>query len=412
MYLADVHKTQEPRPAARGGRLLTGNVLALGMVSLLTDVSSEMVTAVFPVYLVLVLGLSPLQFGVIDGLYTGATALLRLVGGHIADRFRRRKLVAGTGYGLSAAAKLGLLGAGQSVPFLSAVLAVDRAGKGLRTAPRDAMISLSVPADRQGRAFGLHRALDTTGALLGPIAAFGVLWLTVDDFAAVFVVSACVAALGVVVLALFVREPAGLAGAERRASIRGVVALLRRRRFRYVVLAILPLSLVTISDSFLYLLVQQRLRLDAGWLPLLPVVVSGAYLLAAAPFGRLADRVGRGRMVLVGYAGVLVCYLPLLVDGLAGPLGPGIVLLVRGLAYAATDGVVSALVAPLVPPAQRATGLAVVQTGQALAAMAAAWTFGALWTAFGPETAVGAMASGMAVLLVGAAVLLRLGRRG
>src|SRR4051812_45583537 len=138
----------------RGLRAAAPNVLALGSVSLVTDVSSEMISAVLPMYLVLTLGLSPLQFGALNGMYFGVTALVRLAGGHLADRRQRLKLVAGTGYALSAVCKLGLLAAGSSVPVLGAVIAADRTGKGLRTAPRDALISLSSTPETLGRSFG------------------------------------------------------------------------------------------------------------------------------------------------------------------------------------------------------------------------------------------------------------------
>ena len=178
--------TGPPRPAA--GPAVAGNVLVLGLVSLVTDVSAEMVTAVLPLYLVVGLGMSPLAFGALDGLYQGATALLRLAGGQIADRTERHKLVAGTGYALSAVCKLGLLAV--STPLaVAAVLTADRTGKGLRTPPRDALISLSATPEGQGRAFGVHRAMDTAGALLGPLAAFGVLWAAHDAYDAVFTVS-------------------------------------------------------------------------------------------------------------------------------------------------------------------------------------------------------------------------------
>lgn len=154
---------------------LSANVFALGAVSLITDISAEMVTAVLPLYLVLGLQLSPMAYGVIDGTYTGATALLRIVGGYVADRTRSRKAVAGVGYALSAVAKLGLLAAGRSVAAVGLVIAVDRTGKGLRTAPRDALITLSTPPDALGRAFGVHRALDSLGAFLGSLVALAVL---------------------------------------------------------------------------------------------------------------------------------------------------------------------------------------------------------------------------------------------
>ncbi len=143
MYLAESRSSTSTKVERRRWRRVPANVVALGVVSLVTDISSEMVTAILPLYLVIGLGLNPLQFGLLDGLYAGATAVLRLVGGHVADRWRRLKAVAGIGYGLSAVSKLGLLAAGTSVAAIGGVLAVDRAGKGIRTAPRDALISLS-----------------------------------------------------------------------------------------------------------------------------------------------------------------------------------------------------------------------------------------------------------------------------
>ncbi|WP_424528685.1 MFS transporter [Sphaerisporangium viridialbum] len=403
---------------ARGGvgRILTGNVVALGAVSLFTDISSEMVTAILPLYLIYQLGLSPMQFGFLDGVYTGATAVLRLVGGHVADRFRRRKLVAGVGYGLSAVCKLGYVLVGRSVPLIGLVIGVDRAGKGLRTAPRDAMISLSAPPEAQGRAFGLHRAMDTAGALMGPLAAFGVVAAVggANDYDPVFVVSCCVAMVGVLIMVLFVQEPgvrtpaAGGAPERPKVSLRGALDLLRDRPFRRVLFAMLPLSLATISDSFLYFMLQSRLDIEASWLPLFPVGVSAAYLVAAVPFGRLADRVGRSTVVIGGYAALLACYALLLL-----PPGPAVLvaaLVLRGLSYASTDGVVSALAGPLLPEERRATGLAVVQTGQALGAMVASWVFGVLWTARGPQAAVVVMAAGLGVALAVAVPLLRRAR--
>ncbi|MYS09312.1 MFS transporter, partial [Streptomyces sp. SID6041] len=189
MYLATTGRPDAPPTPSGVRRRVPGTVLALGAVSLVTDVSSEMVTAVLPLYLVLGLGLSPLQFGLLDGLSTGATALVRLLGGATADRGGRHKAVGGIGYALSACSRLGLLLAGGATGWIAAALAADRLGKGVRTAPRDALITLHSPPEHLGRAFGTHRAMDTTGALLGPPAAFALLWATADAYDAVFAVS-------------------------------------------------------------------------------------------------------------------------------------------------------------------------------------------------------------------------------
>ena len=181
MYLSTIGRRDNGGTMSRGKLAALGtNVFALGAVSLVTDISSEMVTAILPIYLVLGLHLSPAAYGVFDGLYTGATALLRLVGGYVSDRVSRRKTVAGVGYALSAVAKLGLVAAGASAPAIGAVITADRTGKGLRTAPRDALITLSAPESMLGRAFGVHRALfarvdgDTWEAWCGHDASLGV----------------------------------------------------------------------------------------------------------------------------------------------------------------------------------------------------------------------------------------------
>ncbi|MCX5582655.1 MFS transporter [Streptomyces erythrochromogenes] len=391
-------------PAPKGPlRAVPGTVFALGLVSLVTDVSAEMVTAVLPLYLMAGLGMSPLAFGALDGLHQGATALLRLAGGRISDRTRRHKLVAGTGYALSAACKAALLAV--TTPWsVAAVLAADRTGKGLRTAPRDALISFAVPPGMQGRAFGVHRALDTAGALLGPLAAFGVLWVAVDGYAAVFTVSCCVAVLGVVMLALFVRE-APAPAAPRACAPPPVRSLLRIAGLRRLCLTAAVLGLFTVGDAFLYLLLQRRLDLSAAYFPLLPVGTAAVFLLAAVPVGRLADRVGRGRVFLGGHAALLGACLLLLAPLPAGALVVVGVPALLGLFYAATDGVLMAAAGPLLPAGLRTTGLAVLQTAQALARFGGSVLFGAAWTVWGPGAALAGAAGGLLLSLSAVAVL-------
>ncbi|MER5728236.1 MFS transporter [Streptomyces sp. NPDC002138] len=422
MYVADSRGTPAPAvttepavaPGIRPGRraALAPTVLALGTVSLITDVSSEMVTAVLPLYLVAGLGLSPLGFGLLDGLYNGVSALVRLTGGHLGDRFRRHKLLAGLGYGLSALCKPLLLLA-HTLPAIGAVLALDRTGKGLRTAPRDALISLASTPENRGRAFGAHRAMDTAGALIGPVLAFVILRGAADGYDAVFTVSSCVAALGVLVLVLFVPRhapsaPAAAAGKgdapAGRPSLRASVHLLRRPALRRISVCALLLGLCTVSDAFVFLLLQRTTGIADRWFALLPLGTAAAFFLLALPLGRLADRTGRRRVFLGGHVALLAAY-GLLLTGGGQPALPYAVLLLHGAFYAATDGVLMAAAAGTVPEEQRGAGLALVQTGQALARFLCSLAFGAAWTAWGARPA---LITAAVLLAVSTAVCARL----
>ncbi|TCO50273.1 MFS transporter [Kribbella antiqua] len=402
MYLSTIGR---PKAADLRRLPVSANVFALGAVSLVTDVSAEMVTAVLPLYLVLGLQLSPAAYGVIDGTYTGATALLRIVGGYVADRVRSRKTIAGIGYALSAVAKLGLLAAGRSVGAVGLVIAVDRTGKGLRTAPRDALITLSTPPDALGRAFGVHRAMDSFGAFLGPLVALAVLAAAGQSFDAVFVTSFCIAVLGVVLLVLFVRDRRDPQPVAVPVSPRSAVSLLRAAPVRRLVLAACLLGLATVGDGFVYLLLQRRVELSAGWFPLLAVGTSLSYLLLAAPLGALADRIGRLPVMLAGYSTLVAVYLLLF-----GPLDGWLLIVLTvglyGAFYAATDGVLMALSGPLLPEQLRTTGIAVIQTGQALAYLASSVLFGIAWQAWGPAAASRAAAAGVVLAIIATAMLL------
>jgi MFS family permease len=445
---------------ARRARRVAGTVVALGAVSLVTDVSSEMVTAVLPLYLVSGLGLGPAAYGLVDGLYTGATALLRLAGGVVADRLHRRKLIAGLGYGISAVAKAGLLVAGGSLAGIGAAIVADRAGKGLRTAPRDALITLATPAADLGRAFGVHRAMDSAGAFAGPLVALAVLAASSQAFDAVFVSSGCIAAIGVLILILFVRDhrppPAAAAPTPRSAAapvprsvaapvprsaaapvprsvaapvprsvaapvprsaaapiprsaaaptLRDAAGLLRLRPVRTLLAAAVLLGLSTVGDGFVYLLLQRRENLATGWFPLLAVGTSLAYLLLAAPLGALADHTGRTRVFLGGYAALLAAY-ALIGTSWSGPGALCTVLLLYGVFYAATDGVLMAVAAPLLPPELRTTGLALIQTGHALAYLLSSALFGLAWQLWNATGAIHATAAAAALTLTASALLL------
>lgn len=404
MYVASTRGGGSPPSSAAASRVPT-TVLLLGTVSLLTDVSAEMVTAFLPIYVIFNLQMGYLHLGLLDGIYTGATAVLRLVGGHVSDRLGRHKAVAVAGYGLSAATKLAFPFVGASAAGLGGVLAVDRAGKGLRTAPRDALISLVTPPGKLGAAFGAHRAMDTVGALLGPLVTFAVLtWLTTSP-EPIFVLSFGFAALGLLVLVFFVRErPAR--GRGRAVALRDTLGLLRHRGLRRTTAAAGLLGLATISDAFVFVVLQDASGVSPTWLALMPVGTALAFLLAAAPLGRLADRVGRWRVFFAGHLALLGVYLLLLgpFEGLALVLAA---VALHGLFYAATDGVLMAHGSTLVPERLRAGGLSIVQTGQALARFASSVCFGLLLTAVDFDVAVLVALVALGAALVAVAAMVR-----
>ncbi len=397
----------------RGHGIVSRTVIMLGLCSLFTDISSEMVATILPLYLVLTLGFTPLQFGVVDGYQRGASALVSLGGGLIADRRSRHKEVATAGYGLSAICKLGYIAAGTSFAWLGAVVFVDRIGKGIRTAPRDALISLSSKRESLGTAFGVHRALDTTGAMLGALLAFALLAIAPDDFDAIFLVSFLVAVIGVGIIVLMVEKRHDeLPSPQAAVSWRDATALMKAPRFRSLLLAAGILGLVTISDGFLYLGIQRQMDLDVTLFPLLFTATSFAFMVLAVPMGLLADRFGRGRTLIAGYVLLIVLYGSLLLPtgGWFALIG---YLVAFGAFYAATDGVLSALGAAALPERLQATGLALLLTVTSLSRLVGSIVFGALWTGAGFEDAVKVFAIALCFgIVVSAALLYHGGRKG
>jgi len=388
-------------------------VVLLGLTSLFTDIASEMVVTVLPLYLVYVGQFSPVAFGFVDGIQRGAAALVGLASGFIGDRWRRHMEVAATGYGLSAIVKLGLATAGTALPAISALVLIDRIGKGIRTAPRDAMISLSTPKEELGAAFGVHRALDTTGAMLGPLLAFGILALAANAYTSVFVVSFCIALVGVGILVLLVPQPKREAAAKtevaageieskprhKRVSLREAVVVVGVPRFRALLIAAGALALATASDAFVFLVLQDKLDLSLGLFPLLFVGMTAVYMLLAMPVGRIADRVGRGRVLLGGYALLLGVYGALLAP-IDGTVLVALALALMGAFYAATDGVLAAFASAIVPEAVRGSGLALLNTTTGVSKLLSSVAFGALWTLTDTRTAI---------VVFGAALLVAMG---
>jgi MFS family permease len=400
--------------AARTARStrVSSTVVTIGVVSLLTDISSESVAAILPLYLTTALGMTTLAFGFVDALMQGATALVRIGGGWAADRGDHPKWVAFVGYGLSALTRLGLLLTSGFVAITSLV-AVDRLGKGLRTSPRDAMIAAASNPRTLGRSFGVHRMLDTVGAAVGPLLAFVVLWQLPDGYHTVFVISFGSAVLGLAVLGLLVpdlrpRQAAWLSRHQTRAERKlpsckgcscsdGAVPTLTERPFswrfvtepgmRRLLLVAGGLALLTVGDSFVYLSLQARDGFATQWFPLLYVGTNVAYMALAVPAGRLADRLGRSRVFVWGHAMLAGAYVCAAFGG-ASAATTVAALLLLGAFYAATDGVLAALVGARSAPQVRASAIGTAQTVVAVARMAASAAFGVLWYTTGRQTAI------------------------
>ncbi len=393
----------------RRSRSLTRPAIAptvwlLGLVSCFTDISSEMIASILPVYLFVHLQLSAVQFGVIDGLYQGVTAVARLASGVVADRWRQYKLVAALGYVLSAVCKIALLTSGNAWTTVAAIISADRLGKGIRTAPRDALISLSTRPQDLAAAFGVHRAMDTVGVLVGPLLAFWILSSMPNRFDTIFVVSFAIALIGIAALVLLVDDHKGDVAGERHFTI-DLPGLLRNRSFLAVTTVAALTSFVVVSDAFLYLLLQWKRGGDAASIPLLFAGTATSYLVLAAPLGRLADRVGRVAVFLIGQASMVLVYagIAMLDVGLWTLL---LVLLLHGAYYAATDGVVAALISGSTPSEVRASGLAALNTATSLTRLASSVVVGIIWSWRGPGTVVTlALFATMAALVVSVYVL-------
>ena len=401
MYQTDLSvRLQDPK-VAPGVLGVEPNVWKLGFTSLFTDVSAEMISSILPLYFVVYLGFSPLQFGVLDGIYQGAAvASLSLVAGIVADRWRRQKEVAIGGYAFSAISKLGLLMVGGSWTIAAIVIGLDRVGKSIRTAPRDAMISLSSKSSTMATAFAVHRALDTGGSVLGPVIAFALLEIAPGGFTFILLTSFCIALIGVGLITLLVDKPqAATEPGHPAPSIRLALGLWMDPAFRTIMLAGGILALMTASDAFIYLVVQKNTGCSTTAFPLFALITAVAYLLLAVPLGKLADAWGRRKVFLGGFVFVLMVYVILLMPG----LGNGIQFASVGLLgayYAATNGVLAAVASSALAPNLRTSGLAFLNTVLGACKLVSSVLFGLLWTTGAMKTPVWVFSLGLMAAFV------------
>ncbi|NOZ29909.1 MAG: MFS transporter [Chloroflexi bacterium] len=367
---------------------LTRNVFVLGLVSFLTDVSSEMTLTLLPLFLANVLGVRTSIIGLIEGVAEATASLMKVGSGWWSDRVGRRKWLTFAGYALSAVAKPFLAVAGNWGTVL-AVRWTDRVGKGIRTSPRDALLADSAPVETRGRAFGWHRAADTAGAVVGlalsawVIAATqrATLELTQATYRTIVLIGIIPGFLAVLLLAVFVQDVRP-SGPRSKGG-----PLLRARGFSlpfYMFLGVIALfTLGNSSDAFL-LLRAQNLGLSAFHIALMLVGFNVLYSLIAMPAGVLSDHLGRRRVILIGWGLYALVYLGFAVAGTAWQVVALYVL--YGLYYGTTEGVARAFVADLVHGGQRATAYGLYHAVVGLMAFPASLLAGILWQTWGPAT--------------------------
>ncbi len=393
---APAERDAEP-PTLAGLRAVPRTVVALGLVSLSMDTSSEIIHSLLPVFLVTVLGASALSVGLIEGIAEATNSIAKVFSGAISDWLGKRKLLVLLGYGLAALSKP-LFPLAEGVGAVLAARFIDRIGKGIRGAPRDALIADVTPVALRGTAFGLRQAMDTVGAFLGPLLAMLLGAVSNDNFRIVFWVAVIPAAIAVLLVVYGVQEPAAPSGGEiRRFPIqRAELARLNADFWWFVGIASV-LTLARFSEAFL-LLAAQDAGMAVALIPVILVTMNLVYAASAYPFGRLADRVSRRGLLLLGIIFLIAADLVLAMAGNLPQVIAGAA--IWGLHMGATQGLLSALVADAVPSNLRGTafGLYSLITGATL--LVASVLAGALWTVSGPGATftAGASFAGLAAI--------------
>lgn len=384
-------------------------VFTLGIVSFLTDVSSEMLIPIVPQFLKFALGAPGHIIGLIEGIAEATASVLRVWAGYLADRFGRPKLLTVVGYGLSAATKPFFLLAGSWYHVLGIRFA-DRLGKGIRSAPRDVLIADATDPAARGRAFGLHRAMDTAGATLGPLLVLALVWMVAGHsniekiarhrglYMLVFLAATVPAVLGWLVLLIWVREKKRPDGAQPRPSL-SLSGL--GPRFKVFLAIVTLFSLGNSSDAFLVLRARSA-PIEMGFLEFLWVYVVFNAISAAVALrsGILSDRVGRRPMIILGWLIFSVVYLAM--ARISTPAGVWVWFVVYGVYYGITEGMLRAYAIDLAPAHLRGTAVGAYFTSTGVALLPASLIAGLLWDKLGPAAPFyyGAATSALSAVLL------------
>ena len=370
---------------------LSGNVFALSFVSLLNDTSSDIIYPLLPAFLALTLGASPFAIGLIEGFAESVAAFLKLFSGYLSDKFERRKLPVFLGYALASIARplLAFVGSWQQVLF---VRVTDRVGKGIRGAPRDAIIAASVPEEKRGLAFGFNRAADHTGAVIGPIVAFILLsYFAADtnnptalEYQQVFLFASVPVVIGLFVIVFFVKEtPKEISTVIEQPKIKLSLKEFDGNFKRFlIVVAVFTLSNST--DAFLLLRAEQA-GIALAVLPLLWMGLHLSKVFSSLIFGDLSDRIGRKTLIFSGWILYALVYAGFAFVSQAWQTWA--LFLIYGVYFGLTEGVEKALVADLVPKGKRGTAYGFYNLAFSITVFPASIIFGAIWTTFGAEAA-------------------------
>jgi MFS family permease len=382
---------------------LPRSIWTLGFVSLLMDASSETIHALLPMFMVTVLGASALAVGLIEGVAEATAQIVKIFSGAISDAFGKRKPLVLFGYGLAALSKP-LFPLATGIAFIATARFADRIGKGIRGAPRDALIADLTSEHNRGAAYGLRQSLDTVGAFVGPAAAVFLMWLLAGNFRAVFWIAVIPAILCVLLIWFGVEEPEANgrpAKADRPklrlAELRGLGAV-----YWSVVAVAFAMTLARFSDAFL-ILRAQNVGLSAALAPLVMVVMNVAYGASSYPVGKLGDRADRRTLLLIGF--VLLIASDLCLAAAHGVVLLAIGCVLWGLHMGFTQGLLAAMVADAAPAARRGSAFGLFYLSSGIAMLLASAIAGGLWSWIGPSATFMAGAGFVALATAGSLAL-------
>ncbi len=386
------------KPTFLSLRHIPASVWMLGFVSMLMDISSELIHSLLPLFLVTTLGASALMVGFIEGLAQSTALIVKIFSGMLSDYLGKRKWLAVTGYALGALTKP-VFALASSVELVLTARLVDRVGKGIRGTPRDAMVADLTPPELRGAAFGLRQSLDSVGAFVGPLLAVGLMLLWANDFRAVFWVAVIPGALSVLLLALGVSEPEPQSSTRRTNPL--VLSNLQQlsRQYWWVVGIGSIFTLARFSEAFLVLRAQDS-GMPIAYIPLVMVLMNMVYALSAYPFGHLSDYISRYKLLGYGLLMLIFADIALAINGHWSMLLLGVGF--WGLHMGLTQGILAALVADTAPPDLRGTAFGFFNLASGIALLMASVIAGWLWNSVGASATfiAGAGFCGITLLLL------------